>query len=235
MTTWLSLGGALAALAVGTLVAIGLGWAGLALLCAFFLSSTLLTTGGGRRRAGQVVANGGVAAAAALLAPGHPAWTAAFAGALAAATADTWSTEIGTRSGREPRLITTGDPVAAGTSGGVTWLGTAAGTAGAAFIAATATLLALARPWGAAMVGIGGCAGCLADSLLGATLQARYRCPTCGAAGETPRPCCGRSPTLAGGLRWMTNDTVNFLATMAGAGVAVLPVVAGVATLPLPR
>jgi len=235
VTTWLSLDGALAALAVGTLVALGLGWAGLALLCAFFLSSTLLTPAGGRRTADQVIANGGVAAAAALLASGHPAWTAAFAGALAAAAADTWSTEIGARSRRAPRLITTGIHVASGTSGGVTWLGTAAGATGAAFIAAAAVLLGLARPWGAAMVGIGGFAGCLADSLLGATLQARYRCPGCGAAGETPRPCCGRPAALAGGLRWMTNDTVNLLATLAGAGVAVLPFVAGVATPPLPQ
>jgi len=234
VTTWLSPGGTLAAVAVGVLVAAGLGWTGLALLCAFFFSSTLLTPGGGRRRPSQVVANGGVAAAAAMLAPGHPAWTAAFAGALAAAAADTWSTEIGGRSRRKPRLITTGNPVAAGTSGGVTSLGSAAGAAGAAFIAAAAALLGLARPWGAMMVGIGGFAGCLADSFLGATLQARYRCPTCGAAGETPRLCCGRSPDLAGGLRWMTNDTVNLLATVTGAGVAVLPVVAGVASLPLP-
>jgi uncharacterized protein (TIGR00297 family) len=234
VTTWLSPGGTLAAVAVGALVAVGLGWAGIALLGAFFLSSTLLTPGGGRRRAVQVVANGGVAAAAAVLAPGHPAWTAAFAGALAAAAADTWSTEIGARSRRPPRLIMTGDPVAAGTSGGVTWLGTAAGAAGATFIAAAAALLSLARPRGAALVAIGGFGGCLADSILGATLQARYRCPACGATAETPRPCCGRLPDLSGGLRWMTNDTVNLLATVVGACVAVLPALAGVATLPLP-
>jgi uncharacterized protein (TIGR00297 family) len=231
---WLSPGGTVAALAVGTLVAIGLGWAGLALLCAFFLSSTLLTPGGGRRRAGQVAANGGVAAVAAVLARGSPVWAAAFAGALAAAAADTWSTEIGARSRRPPRLITTGRVVASGTSGGVTWLGTAAGAAGATFIAVTAALLALARPRTAALLAIGGIAGGLADSLLGATLQARYRCPACGASAETPRACCGRLPDLTGGLRWMTNDTVNLLATVVGAGVAVLPALAGVATLPSP-
>lgn len=234
MSTWLSPGGTAAALAVGVLVAIGLGWAGLALLFAFFLSSTLLTPGGGRRRAGQVVANGGVAAAAAVPALGHPAWAAAFAGALAAAAADTWSTEIGARSRQRPRLITTATPVEAGTSGGVTWLGTGAGAVGAAFIGAVAALLGLARPSGAAVIGIGGFAGCLADSVLGATLQARYRCSSCGTNGETPRPCCGRLPVLSSGLRWMTNDTVNFLATAVGACVAVLPVLAGVDILPLP-
>jgi uncharacterized protein (TIGR00297 family) len=231
VTTWLSPGGALAALAVGALVAFGTGWAGLALLGAFFLSSTLLTPGGGRRRAIQVVANGGVAAGAALLARSHPAWSAAFAGALAAAAADTWSTEIGARSRTEPRLITTGRPVTAGASGGVTWLGTVGGAGGAAFVAAAAALLAIVPPGRALLVGIGGFTGGLADSLLGATLQARYRCAGCGATAESPRPCCGATPALAGGLRWMTNDTVNLLATVAGAAVALLPA-AGVATPP---
>ncbi len=230
MTTWLSPGGALAALAVGALVAIGTGWSGLALLLAFFLSSSLLTPGGGRRRALQVAANGGLAAAAALLARAHPVWHGAFAGALAAAAADTWSTEIGARSRRAPRLVTTGRPVAAGTSGGVTWLGTAGGAAGAGFVAAAAALLAIVEPSRAWMVGIGGFAGCIADSVLGATLQARYRCAACGAARETPDPCCGASPALVGGLSWMTNDTVNLLATVVGAGLAVLPAAAGVTT-----
>lgn len=231
MTTWLSPGGLLAALAVGTLVTLGTGWAGLALLGAFFLSSTLLTPGGGRRRAVQVAANGGAAALAAVLARAHPAWSAAFAGALAAAAADTWSTEIGGRSRRGPRLITTGRPVPAGTSGGVTWLGSAGGAAGAAFIAAAAALLRIVPPLGAVLAGAGGLAGGLADSLLGATLQARYRCPSCGATGESARACCGAAPVLERGLRWMTNDTVNLLATVVGAAVALLPA-AGVAPPP---
>jgi uncharacterized protein (TIGR00297 family) len=234
MPSWLSPGGVAAALAVGAAVTAGAGWRGLLLLAVFFATSSALTRGGGRRTPVQVLANGSVAAAAALLSRVDPGWLAACCGALAAAAADTWSTEIGARSRRPPRLIMTGDPVAAGTSGGVTWLGTAAGAAGATFIAAAAALLSLARPRGAALVAIGGFGGCLADSILGATLQARYRCPACGATAETPRPCCGRLPDLSGGLRWMTNDTVNLLATVVGACVAVLPALAGVATLPLP-
>ncbi len=81
------------------------------------------------------MANGGVAALAALAGS----W-AAFAGALAAATADTWATEIGRYSRKPPRLITTGKPVAAGTDGGMTLVGTVGGIAGAAFMAALAFL-----------------------------------------------------------------------------------------------
>ena len=213
------------------MVASGTGWAGLVVLVAFFLPSSLLTPGGGRRRPVQVAANGGVAAGAALLARAGPAWVAAFAGALAAAAADTWATEIGGRSRRPPRLITTGRPVPPGTSGGITWLGTAGGTAGAACVAATATLVGLIGGRRAVLVGAAGLAASLADSVLGATLQARYCCASCGTVSEVRRPCCGAQPTLAAGLPWVTNDTVNLLATVVGAAVAALPLGRGVATL----
>lgn len=232
MSRWLSRSGTGAALAVGAAVAWGAGAAGLALLLAFFLSSTLLTRGGGRRSAVQVLANGGVAAAAALLSRAHPSWRVALAGALAAATADTWATEIGARSRRRPRLLTTGAPVEPGTSGGVTWLGSAAGAAGAAFIAAAAALLGVTRPGAAPLVAVAGIAGGLADSLLGATVQARRRCALCGARSEASRVCCGRPMELAAGVRWMTNDTVNLAATVVGALVALLSAPSGVATLP---
>lgn len=210
----------------------GAGWPALGLLFAFFLSSTWLTPGGGRRTATQVAANGGIAAAAALLSRLSPIWTVAFAGALAAAAADTWSTEIGGRSRVAPRLITSGRPVEQGTSGGVTWLGTAGGAAGAAFVAAAAMLLALIGLRSAVLVAVGGVAGGIVDSTLGATLQARYRCPACGTIGETPRHCYGTAATPMGGVVWVTNDTVNLATTLVGAVLPVLPTLLGVASLP---
>ena len=195
---WLTAAGAAAALAVGTATVWGMGWRGLLLLLAFFVSGSLLTRGGGRRNARQVLANGGVAAVAALLGS----WP-AFAGAVAAATADTWATELGAHSPTPPRLITSGAPVPSGANGGVTPLGTGGGVLGAVVIAGLAWVLGpraggpgSTHPGGlVAVVAVAGVAGMLIDSLLGATLQGPDD-------------------------KWMDNDAVNFAMTLAGAGIA---------------
>lgn len=223
MGTWLTPAGVAAATAVGAATTLGTGWRGLALLAVFFVSSSALTRGGGRRTARQVLANGGVAAVAALLSLLGRWGLSAFAGALAAAAADTWATEIGGRSSATPRLVTTARPVPPGTSGGVTWLGSAGGLAGAAVLAASAGWLGLVPPSLSAWIAGAGVAGGLADSLLGATLQARFRCPACGEDGETSRCPCGAPATPVAGLPWLTNDVVNLACTLVGAAVGTLP------------
>lgn len=221
---WLTPGGAAAALLVGTAVTIGQGLRGLTLLVAFFTTSSLMTARTGRdsreargRTARQVLANGAVAAVAALLG-----WGAATAGAIAAATADTWATEIGRHAAVPPRLLTTGRRVTPGTSGGVTLVGTAAGVAGAGLVGlldAFLTERALVVGW---LVAAAGAAGMLADSLLGASLQAQFRCPTCGARWETARATCHTPVRHVGGVRWLDNDAVNLAATLVGAGGAAM-------------
>ena len=163
---WLTGGGGVAALAVGGATAWGLGWRGVVLLFAFFISGSLLTRlaggGGGQRNYRQVLANGGVAALAGLLGS----WRLA-AGALAAATADTWATEIGSFSPHPPRLITTWRQVTKGTDGGVTLIGMLGALGGALLIWGAASLLFSSQ----VVIVWAGLAGMIADSLLGATLQ----------------------------------------------------------------
>jgi len=215
---WLTADGLAAAVVVGGGVSAGFEWSGLLLLFAFFLSGSLLTQWsggpGGRRTARQVLANGSVAAAAAI-AGGWP----AFAGALAAATADTWATEIGAFSPVPPRLLTTGAPVPAGTSGGITVLGTAGGAAGALLMATLASALGPA-PW--LVVAGAGVAGMAADSLCGAALQGAFECASCGAHHERADALCHEPVKLIRGWRWLDNDGVNVVATLVGAGVAAL-------------
>ena len=219
---WLTRDGLIAACAVGAGTTWGLGWGGLALLAAFLFSGSLLTQfaerAGPRRTARQVLANGGVATVAALFG----AWSAA-SGAIAAAAADTWATEIGAFSPLPPRLITSGRRVTRGTSGGITLLGTLGGVAGALTIAWLARVVGPrgTAPGVATLTGAG-VAGMLADSLLGATLQAKYACPACDARFERGQTVCHEPVVLTGGLGWLDNDGVNLASTVVGAGVAAL-------------
>ena len=228
--------GALAAAVVG-IITVAAGWSWALLLLSFFVSSSALSKlgqhkkadaagsviqQGGERNARQALANGGVYALAALgsLVFPSPLFHAAGIGALAASTADTWATEIGTLFGGQPISITSGKAVPPGTSGGVTFVGTMAAIAGAAFIAAGATLAHW--PVAFAAVALGGIAGAQADSLLGATLQARRWCEVCAKSTERVVHSCGAPTRHAGGVAGFDNDAVNVVCSCVGALVALL-------------
>ena len=233
----LSRSGAFAAAITGGLIFGfgGLPWA--ALLLAFFISSSTLSKAFARRKAGlsekfakgaqrdwgKVLANGGLGTLFVLVLFAFPAqswpWI-AFAGAMAAVNADTWATEVGVFSASRPRLITTGKVVEAGTSGGVTALGYLAALCGAALIAVIAAAF---TPDGeqllqAAGISLAGLAGASFDSILGATVQGIYYCPTCQKETERyPRHTCGNQTIHQRGWRWLNNDWVNFFCSLMGA------------------
>ena len=256
----LSGSGAAAALLVGAAV-FGLGGALWGLLLVFFFVSSSAwsmwreaekrdaagrSSKGSRRDAGQVLANGGLGALLALLqAAGRAGWIPwlaevdllpAYAGLMAAVTADTWATELGLLSPLPPRLITTGEAVAPGTSGGVTALGLAAAAAGGLAIGLVAVVGSIAgqlmalRSLDLALVDtlplarlafvspLAGLASAAADSYLGATVQAVYKDPR---GGQTERDSgsSGRHELLHG-WRWMDNDRVNLRAGLLGALLA---------------
>jgi uncharacterized protein (TIGR00297 family) len=232
----LSIAGALAAVIVGVL-AMSAGWDWGLLLIAFFVSSSALSRAGagikearahgmlekqGARDAAQVAANGGLFALAAVLFMLDPwsGWRAAGAGALAAATADTWGTEIGMLSGSEPRSITTWQRVPHGQSGGVTVVGLAATVGGGVFVGLLSWLLGwpMAVALGAT---VGGVLAAMADSVMGALWQARRRCPRCDVVTERRVHQCGALTEHAAGAAWLHNDGVNALAGVLGAGVAI--------------
>jgi TIGR00297 family protein len=114
---------------------------------------------------------------------------AGFIGSIATATADTMASEIGVAT--TPRLITNLKKVPPGTDGGISVLGTFAGIMGAGLIGLAAYILGvypdLVKTMEIAI--IAGTVGCFVDSVLGAVLESKY----------------------------LTNEHVNLLATMAGA------------------
>lgn len=233
--------GALAATILGGLIFGfgGISWA--AILLTFFISSSLLSklfarrkldlaekfAKGSRRDWGQVLANGGVGAfivVAHLLFPEEIWPLLAFAGAMATVNGDTWATELGVLSAVTPRLISNGKPVSRGTSGGVTWAGTAATLAGAGLIGLVTVIF---EPGGGAfliliIVSLGGLAGATLDSFLGATIQAIYFDPL--RQKETEKIVYmenGQPAETLRGWDWMNNDMVNFISSIFGAFVAV--------------
>ncbi len=231
---WLSISGAIAAFVVGwvTFTAGGLQAAGV--LLAFFVTSSALsrwraerkrrmeslTARGAQRGAVQVLANGGIATLCVALygLTSDTRWWLAFVGAYAAANADTWSSEVGVLSRTPPRHILTGRLLRAGDSGGVTLVGLLAGCAGSAVVAGVAWLVYPVPLQRVVAVALGGIVGNLLDSVLGGALQARYRCVRCGEAVER-REHCGSPAQYIAGWRWLNNDVVNLLCTLAG-GVA---------------
>ena len=237
----LSRSGAVAAVAVGTAVVAGGGWSWGVVLVLFFATSSALPNVGGRRSRGtgvaargaerdavQVLANGAVAGSVSLLAaraslPWQGPLFAAFVGAVEAATADTWATEIGSLSRTPPRLVVCGRTVPPGTSGGVTVTGSLAAIAGAVLIAVAAAI-GVAAGWAAgdlpcllAGATLAGIVGAFADSLLGATVQAGYCCPSCAEPTERRVHRCGTQTRLVRGHPAVTNDVVNAAATLVGA------------------
>ncbi|MGB9031045.1 MAG: DUF92 domain-containing protein [Acidobacteriaceae bacterium] len=155
------------------------------------------------RTASQVAANLGVAALA-----GIPQITGQFSdlffssprftlvpmlAAMAEATADTVSSELGQVLGGEPRLITNLRRVPAGTDGAVSLAGTLCGCVGAAAVVLVGLAVLPVNRRDVFIAFAAGIAGTLLDSVLGALPERRG---------------------------WLNNDAVNALSTLAAAALA---------------
>ncbi len=247
-------GGAITGAAVGLVIFLSGGGFFWSVLIAFFVSSSALgrlkfagpgsearrrrearrqaemvNAKGSRRDAVQVLANGGLAA---LMAASHavtasPFFMLGFAIALAAANADTWASEIGVMSRRDPLSIITWKPILRGSSGGISSLGLIAGALGALFIGIWFAFgYVITRGWDplevlpmvAAITG-GGFLGCVIDSVLGASVQAQYWDHLRDAYTERRHDASGMANRLVRGFHAMNNDAVNALSGLASMAV----------------
>jgi uncharacterized protein (TIGR00297 family) len=228
-----TISGAVTGFFIGFLIFAGLGWGGWLSLVAFFVSSSLLSRLGRNQKAAldlaaihekgdqrdwvQALANGGPAALLSLVywATGNPAWALGAVVSLSAANADTWASEIGVLSTKPPVSILSGKILIPGASGGVSPLGLAGSLAGGLLIGLTA--LGFSFSWGiptpvlVVIAGsLGGFAGSLVDSFLGAAIQRQYESP----AGKlTERPIGPQGLNrLVRGISFFGNDAVNLAA-----------------------
>lgn len=191
---------------------VGAGFTGIVMIGLFFIIGSWVTSwkiavkqvleiaenGHGKRTASQVMANGGVAGLMGLLAwkfPESAVWfQCMMAAALASATADTVSSELGTLYGSKFYNVLSFQTDKRGENGVVSKEGTLLGLLGSMIIAAIYSLgfdFSMHFVW----IIIAGTAGNVADSILGATLERK---------------------------QVIKNDTVNFLNTLIAAVVACL-------------
>jgi uncharacterized protein (TIGR00297 family) len=208
----IDLAGAVSAVIIGTVITVGVGLPGLAVMVAFFVVGSTVTRLGYRIKAQRGIAqekggargwrnawaNGGVPAFLALMAgltggTLHPLLVLAYAASVATAAADTCSSEIGKAYGRRTFLITTFRPVPPGTEGAVSLEGTLGGLLGGLLVAAVGALVGLYAAPLLVLVALAGLLGSLAESVIGTVAERRG---------------------------WMGNDLLNALNTAIGGALA---------------
>jgi uncharacterized protein (TIGR00297 family) len=183
--------GSAAAFFVGLVVYVSLGFYGFLVLLAFHFMGAAVTRTGYKEKAKKrvaqkkrsldnVLANGLFPAVAAALSSTVSSqgilFFVAYVSTIAAAAADTVSSEIGQLSRTKPRLITTFEEVETGTNGGVSMLGTLSGLGAAILISLFAVFLNVKDvPFQSLFIPVtaAGFAGTTIDSFLGATLEQR--------------------------------------------------------------
>lgn len=123
-------------------------------------------------------------------------WLVGYTASIATKLGDTWASEIGKAYGKNTFLITTFQPVPAGTEGAVSLEGTIASLVGAVAISISGWLLHLLNSTDIMPVLVASFLAVNLESLIGATLQHRFP--------------------------WLTNELVNVLNTAIGASLAVV-------------
>ena len=202
------------------------------LLLIFFLSGSSLgkmnQAKGERRNWKQVLCNGAIPALAVIIIlfrhDLREEMSLLFLGALATATADTWATEIGMRFGKRIYNIVTFHPMTKGLSGGISLVGILASAIGAFVIGAVSLikfldddpLCGLVLVKVIPVITISGFCGALLDSIIGATLQAKFRLPD-GLVTEIRT----ESAIQYSGVTFITNNATNLIATLWGGIIAI--------------
>lgn len=158
----------------------------------------------------QVLCNGGIYAVLSTFVNGSQSalFLALMLVSMSICTADTWSSEIGIYYRWKTYDIVRLRPVPVGLSGGVSLPGTFGGLLGALAMALVGSLLLyhFIKLEFLLHLTIAGFAGMLLDSVMGASLQARYKNLETNLLSDNP----AENALLQNGWRWMTNDAVNF-------------------------
>jgi uncharacterized protein (TIGR00297 family) len=229
---FLDAGGSTSTLVLGTVIFGFGGYQAAVPILTFFITSSLLSKfskqkkheiqlqfeKSGKRDYKQVVVNGGIPTLIIILNFILPVegYSFLYITAVAAANADTWGTEIGIFSRKQPRLITTLKRVPRGTSGANSPLGSTAAFSGSALIAISGLVYypvftdKIGFIYGLLICMLAGFFGSVIDSLLGASVQVQYACTQCGKVTEKTVH-CDQPARYKRGFIFFNNDMVNLV------------------------
>ena len=217
----LSLSGFFGAVLMGVVLIMLTNLSYLALLAIFFILCSIISklikkkdfisTKGSKRDVVQVYANGGIALLICLYDYFHPSSLniLLFSSSVAAAMSDTWATEFGKLSKSKPRSIISFKTIKHGESGGITLIGTFGSFIGSAIIGSSAFLLFSISVIDVLGIVLSGFFSAIIDSILGATLQGKYKLIDSDKIIEVKN----KKSTHFSGYKWMTNDIVNLINT----------------------
>lgn len=231
----LSRSGAWMAAVVGGIISLANRVDFIILLLLFFISSSILTRWRsdekkkieenlyektGKRDWQQVLANGAVGSICAFLywLDPQPAFAFAYYASLAVANADTWASEIGVLSKKDPISIIRFRRVDRGLSGGVSGLGLFASLLGGLFIGIIYGVYTKDFQ-GILLLGVIGFLGSILDSILGAVFQPVYWNATQKIYTEKQFDHEQQNKRIKG-VTWFTNDVVNMVVVVCGALLA---------------
>lgn len=165
----------------------------------------------------QVLANGGISVVFSILylLTSDQLFYFFYLAALSVVCSDTWSTEIGTRVKSDTYNILNLKLVDQGFSGGISIDGSLGGIAGSIIIALSGFLLIEFNIKYFVIIIVSGILGNVADSILGAWLQVKRKCIVCSKIVEM-KIHCNNETVYDGGVSFINNDVVNFLACLSG-------------------
>ncbi len=187
----------------------------------FFILSSILSkilknksfcrTKGSKRDVIQVYANGGVGLFICILDYFYPnpVYNYVFISSIASAMSDTWGTEFGKLSRQKPISITSWKTIEHGLSGGITRIGTIGALLGSSIMGLVTSLMFDADITIIYAVIFIGFFGAIFDSVLGDTLQAKFKNQS-GDILENP----SKDYFLSSGIKFVNNDLVNLLTTL---------------------
>ena len=184
------------------------GWQWTIPILTFFVFSSVLS----------VFANGGTAAILIIdyFFTGNNLIFILYVASIASVCADTWATEIGTMKKNKTYNILNFKKIEQGISGGISLVGILGAASGALLISLSSIYWTnINHVFFIFVIIISGILASLVDSVLGASLQVQYKCISCNSITERQIH-CNEPAVKSSGIKWINNDVVNLLSSIAG-------------------